>query len=74
MATHWSWHFYNDVHERIMPQLESQEAKQAFSSQSDAETWLGEYWRQLRATNVVEVELTEDDQARYTMSLAAAEK
>ncbi|PZS07414.1 MAG: hypothetical protein DLM55_10915 [Acidimicrobiales bacterium] len=74
MATHWSWHFYNDAHKHIMPQLESQDAKQAFSSQSDAETWLGEYWRQLRAANVVEVELTEDDQTKYTMSLAAAEQ
>lgn len=46
---------------------------QTFPSQSDAETWLGESWRDLRAHGVVAVILLEDDREVYgPMSLDPA--
>lgn len=46
---------------------------QRFPSQSDAETWLGEAWRELRAQGVGSVVLLEDDRTVYgPMSLDPA--
>lgn len=36
-----------------------------FSSQSDAESWLGEHWRELREGGVGQVVLLEDGAAVY---------
>ena len=47
---------------------------EVFSSQGDAETWLGENWRALLAGGVDQVTLMEDDRAEYgPMSLHPAE-
>lgn len=47
-------------------------ANQRFPSQSDAETWLGESWRELAAEGVAAVTLCEGDREVYgPMSLAA---
>ncbi len=45
---------------------------QRFSSQGDAETWVGEWWRQLREEGVDAVTLLEGDRVVYgPMSLHA---
>jgi hypothetical protein len=44
----------------------------AFPSQSDAESWLGEVWRELASTGAVQATLLEDDRVVYgPMSLEA---
>jgi hypothetical protein len=48
--------------------------KETFSSQGDAETWLGEQWRSLRDLGVDQVILVEDGRPEYgPMSLHPAE-
>jgi hypothetical protein len=44
-------------------------ASESFPSQSDAESWLGQTWRDLVATGVVTAVLTEDERVEYRMSL-----
>jgi hypothetical protein len=43
-----------------------------FASQSDAESWLGQSWRDLVAQGVVTAVLLEDDRIEYRMSLLPA--
>jgi hypothetical protein len=43
-----------------------------FASQSDAESWLGQSWRDLVAKGVVTAILLEDDRVEYRMSLLPA--
>ena len=45
---------------------------ESFASQSDAESWLGQTWRDLAAQGVVSVVLLEDDRVEYRMSLLPA--
>ena len=40
-------------------------ARETFSSQGDAETWLGENWRELLAGGVEQVTLLEDSRVEY---------
>lgn len=40
-----------------------------FSSQSDAETWLGLNWQALAEAGATQVTLLNDDKAEYTMPL-----
>ncbi|MBN1173598.1 MAG: hypothetical protein JXA67_15620 [Micromonosporaceae bacterium] len=42
---------------------------EAFSSQSDAESWLGQAWRELVTAGVSVVVLCEDDRTEYRMDL-----
>ena len=42
---------------------------EAFSSQSDAESWLGQSWRELLAAGTTSVILVEDGRTEYRMSL-----
>ncbi|MGW1993516.1 hypothetical protein OG948_11195 [Embleya sp. NBC_00888] len=45
-----------------------------FTNQSDAESWLGEIWKDLLAAGIEQVSLLEDDAVVYEhMSLRAAE-
>ena len=46
--------------------------EEAFSSQSDAESWLGQHWRGLLASGAATATLLEDDRVEYRMSLAPA--
>ena len=39
--------------------------KVSFGSQGDAETWLGEHWRELLAVGVDQVTLLEDSRTEY---------
>ncbi len=43
---------------------------EAFGSQSDAESWLGQSWRELSEKGVATVRLVEDDRVEYEMSLS----
>ncbi|WP_422773942.1 hypothetical protein ACN28C_14260 [Plantactinospora sp. WMMC1484] len=45
---------------------------EAFSSQADAESWIGQTWRELAAAGVASVLLVEDDRVEYKMSLQPA--
>ncbi|GAA3165135.1 hypothetical protein GCM10010466_64990 [Planomonospora alba] len=63
----WRWRYENanggEVTEGVVP-------AEAFTSQSDAESWLGENWRELLAAGVEKVTLLEDDRVEYAgMSL-----
>jgi hypothetical protein len=68
----WTWRFEkNDgtvVAWRGMP-------KESFSSQGDAESWVGENWRSLLESGVDQVTLLDEDRAEYgPMSLHPAEE
>ncbi|TQS44552.1 hypothetical protein [Cryptosporangium phraense] len=45
------------------------EVSEEFPSQSDAESWLGEEWRQLSAAGVDQVTLEENGRVEYAMPL-----
>ncbi|SHN42336.1 hypothetical protein [Cryptosporangium aurantiacum] len=47
------------------------EVSEEFPSQSDAESWLGEQWRELLAAGVDEVVLEENGRKEYAMPLTA---
>ena len=44
-----------------------------FPSQADAESWIGQTWRDLATTGVTAVTLVEDDRVDYRMSLRPTE-
>lgn len=62
MSMAWSWQFEQAdgslVPSRGMP-------RETFSSQGDAESWLGENWRDLLAGGVDQVTLLEEDRIEY---------
>jgi hypothetical protein len=63
----WRWRYENanggEVSDRPLP-------REVFSSQADAESWLGETWRDLLESGVERVTLLEDDRVEYAgMSL-----
>ncbi|WP_017600050.1 hypothetical protein [Nocardiopsis lucentensis] len=47
--------------------------EEAFTSRGDAESWLGEHWRELAEVGVERVALMDDDREAYAMSLEGAE-
>ncbi|TDQ52481.1 hypothetical protein [Actinorugispora endophytica] len=49
--------------------LEGGAPEEPFSSRGDAESWLGESWRELRAAGTERVTLLEEDAPVYTMAL-----
>jgi hypothetical protein len=62
----WTWRF-EDAESRAVDA-----PSEAFSSQSDAESWLGQTWRDLVASGVTTAVLIEDDRMEYKMSLLPA--
>ena len=58
----WTWRF-----EKIdgTPATARELPKETFSSQSDAETWLGESWRGLLEAGVDQVTLLEEGRTEY---------
>ena len=62
----WSWR-YEDVDGKPVDG-----PAETFSSQADAESWIGQEWRQLQAAGVNTVVLVEDDRVDYQMSLQSA--
>jgi hypothetical protein len=47
-------------------------SSETFPTQADAESWLGESWRNLLDEGVERVTLLEDGREEYTMSLSPA--
>ncbi|MFC7330400.1 hypothetical protein [Marinactinospora rubrisoli] len=66
----WSWRY--ESAEGTVLRDEALPAE-LFSSRGDAESWLGEFWKELRAGGAEQVTLLENDAAVYTMSLSGAE-
>jgi hypothetical protein len=62
----WSWRYENGEGQPVDQPTET------FSSQADAESWLGQTWRQLATAGVVAATLVEDDRVEYRMSLLPA--
>jgi hypothetical protein len=61
----WSWQRLNAAGEEVA-------GEERFASQGDAETWLGETWRELVDAGVTQVVLLEHDREVYgPMSLEA---
>ncbi|MET0426468.1 MAG: hypothetical protein ABW046_21550 [Actinoplanes sp.] len=63
----WSWRYENVDGQPVAGPSET------FSSQADAESWIGQEWRQLAESGVATVVLIEDDRVEYPMSLLPAE-
>lgn len=63
----WEWQYQGADGQPVAGPVET------FSSQADAESWIGQSWRDLSAAGVAQVVLKEDDRVDYTMSLQAAE-
>ncbi|GAB3819136.1 hypothetical protein [Kribbella italica] len=67
----WTWRFETAAGEPADP---GDLGATDFSAQGDAESWLGEIWRELADQGVAQVYLLEDDREVYgPMSLAAQE-
>jgi hypothetical protein len=64
----WTWRFEKSDETETSPAAEPEE----FSTQGDAESWIGEEWKQLLDGGVEQVRLLEDDTEIYVMSLRAA--
>ncbi|GAB3985126.1 hypothetical protein V1634_10155 [Plantactinospora veratri] len=62
----WSWRYEGADGDPVNGPAE------AFSSQADAESWIGQTWRELAASGVASVLLVEDDRVEYRMSLLPA--
>ncbi|GLY93316.1 hypothetical protein [Actinoplanes sp. NBRC 103695] len=62
----WSWR-YEGVDGPVAGPAET------FSSQADAESWIGQEWRALATAGITKVVLVEDDRVDYDMSLLPAE-
>ncbi|BCJ29531.1 hypothetical protein AB0I55_03255 [Actinocatenispora sera] len=59
----WMWRYLDQAGEPVEGPTE------VFGSQSDAESWLGQCWRELSEKGVTTVRLVEDDRQEYEMSL-----
>lgn len=67
----WHWRLLDGAGQSIVAD-DAMSPGQHFPSQSDAETWLGENWRDLAAAGVAAVTLCDGDREVYgPMSLAA---
>ncbi|GAU69514.1 hypothetical protein SSP35_12_01620 [Streptomyces sp. NBRC 110611] len=64
----WTWRFEKADGTETEPAVEPEE----FTTQGDAETWIGEQWRALLDGGVDRVTLFEDGAEIYPMSLQAA--
>ena len=60
----WLWRFEGPAGDEVVPG-EGAPAAEQFPDQSDAETWVGEFWRDLLAGGVHQVTLFEDDRKVY---------
>ena len=63
----WSWRYEGVDGKQLDGPAET------FSSQADAESWIGQAWRELAAAGITQVTLTEDDRVDYKMSLLPPE-
>ncbi|MFG1925668.1 hypothetical protein [Cryptosporangium sp. NPDC048952] len=58
----WQWRYQGSSEPSV---------SEEFPSQSDAESWLGEQWRELLASGIDEVTLEENGRVEYAMPLTA---
>ncbi|MFI9200727.1 hypothetical protein [Streptomyces sp. NPDC053048] len=64
----WTWRFEKADGTETAPAVEPEE----FTTQGDAESWLGENWKDLLEGGAEQVTLFEDGAEIYVMSLRAA--
>jgi hypothetical protein len=64
----WTWRFEKADGGESVPAVEPEE----FPTQGDAESWIGEVWRQLLDGGTEQVTLFDDEAEAYTMSLRSA--
>jgi hypothetical protein len=65
----WTWRYEDSDGGEVSP--EGAPSAEAFPSQSDAESWIGETWRELLDAGVAQVTLFEDGREIYgPMSLS----
>ncbi|MGP3685518.1 hypothetical protein ACTVZO_12525 [Streptomyces sp. IBSNAI002] len=65
----WTWRFETAKGAETSPAVEPEE----FTTQGDAESWIGEVWKELLEGGVEQVKLSDDGGTeRYTMSLRSA--
>ncbi len=60
----WSWR-YEDASGAMVVPADSAPVQEPFPSQADAESWVGEFWRELLDAGVVQVVLLEGDRQVY---------
>jgi len=60
----WSWRYEGTDGATVDGPTET------FGSQADAESWIGQAWRELAASGITSVTLVEDDRVEYQMSLS----
>jgi hypothetical protein len=65
----WQWRYQNTGDKAQADQASA--VSEEFPSQSDAESWLGEQWRDLLSSGVDEVVLEENGRVEYAMPLTA---
>jgi hypothetical protein len=67
----WTWRYEDSSGEPVVPAAEAPTAE-PFPSQADAESWVGENWRELLDGGVAQVTLFEGDRKVYgPMGLSA---
>ena len=59
----WNWRYESGDGQTVTGPAET------FGSQADAESWIGQNWRELASAGVTSVTLVEDDRVEYRMSL-----
>ncbi len=68
----WTWRYEDPSGEIVVP-MDLAPTSEEFPNQADAETWIGEHWRDLLAAGVAQVTLLEGDREVYgPMGLAPA--
>jgi len=60
----WTWRYEDPSGATVVP-LDSVPTAEPFPSQADAESWIGENWRELLAGGVAQVTLLEGDREVY---------
>ena len=60
----WTWRYEDPSGATVVP-LESAPEADGFPNQADAESWIGEHWRELLAAGVAQVTLLEDGREVY---------
>ncbi|MFL6128053.1 MAG: hypothetical protein ACJ73E_03200 [Mycobacteriales bacterium] len=68
----WSWR-YQDAQGQDVPGPPGAASAETFATRGDAESWLGEAWRDLLAAGVEQVALVEGDRVEYAMPLTPAD-
>ncbi len=65
----WTWRYEKTDGSAVTPATGGEEE---FSGQGDAESWIGESWKQLAEEGVDNAVLLDDDRVIYSMSLHEA--